>query len=557
MKVVYPEHVIDEKGHKYLLNDILGAGGQGAVFTTNDQNIVIKCVMEEVTIDDEKISRLNENPDTYKKFKRKMDEVRILYLPPHLPIARPVLLLKPPVHGYVMRLLSDMVPISKLMLHSGIRDNELQKVYNETGGLKRRLEIVSNLAKIFAELQSRRIVYADISGENVFISSDTQENHVWLIDADNMRYIDDINAYTITPGYAAPEVFNRKSKNTPESDTYSFAILAFQILAWNHPFYGNLYRGITKRETAEQIEENAQPLWVSEQAAGKTLDEQVDSGEFPWIFDEDDDLNQSDIGLTREKYLHTVLFDLFNRTFNEEGKNNPNSRPSMMEWYKKLKRLSKQVIDCKQCGCTYFPKICNECPDCKAPNAKYLKVQMYEYLEKSHFDLEKIREVYDENMENANPLLQELHHLYEINGVGRTIDEINETFNRLFEENEEFKHLKEEFDLYLKDLDKPSKRVMTYYLLLQKSFTITLNNTDIQNLPLRYKEEPALIIHRNELGDYRIFNQTKYEMQLYKESGEVRIPSNSFYDTHSLKGVNIVVHATKHKKRILDFKVGE
>ena len=228
--------VIDENGYKHTLVKKIGQGGQGAVFSTMDENVVVK-----VLLDNE--GEVLENVKKYKKFKSDINDVRILNLDKSYKIAKPISLLKEPSCGYIMRLLTGMQPLKKLVL---TQNNNLKEFYINTGGLRRRLEILTNLAKTLLRLHSLPIVYADMSLENVFVSNDVSEKEVWLIDCDNMRYTVDFNNPICTPGYGAPEIVKGLSSNNTLSDVYSFAIVAFELLCLISPFEGKM-SGMKKR----------------------------------------------------------------------------------------------------------------------------------------------------------------------------------------------------------------------------------------------------------------------------------------------------------------------
>jgi serine/threonine protein kinase len=136
-----------------------------------------------------------------KRFKR----VRLLPLPENLNISVPAALLQNKA-GYVMQLLSEMVPFSHFWLDgqtaekmgpdqipawlSAMPENEAKKIvhYCKTGGLRRRLHALYKCASLLARLHGNGMVYGDISPNNIFISEGMNDTSVWLIDADNIRF---------------------------------------------------------------------------------------------------------------------------------------------------------------------------------------------------------------------------------------------------------------------------------------------------------------------------------------------------------------------------------
>lgn len=274
MEEVNIQFVIDENGYKHYLEEVLGGGGQGVTWKTKDPNILVKMKVHPSTgepiVDEEE----------YEKFKKELDEVRILDLPEDIHIAKPVSLLKKPYCGYTMQLLRDMKPI-KYWIRPFDGTTEPGLFLYNTGGLRHRYELLMNTAEIFTRLYAHSTVYADISPENIFASGNLDSSEVWLIDADNMRYKFDVERQIQTPGYGAPEIM-KGELNSLQADEYSFAILAHEILTMNSPFYGELMTG---------------------GEGGGWDDEDVDyadlasKGEVAWIYDENDDSNRCSTGL--------------------------------------------------------------------------------------------------------------------------------------------------------------------------------------------------------------------------------------------------------------------
>ncbi|GAA8304958.1 hypothetical protein HpDR22_14190 [Helicobacter pylori] len=151
--------------------------------------------------------------------------------------------------------------------------------YSQTQGLRSRLKILTHLAKLLFRLQSKGLVYGDLNLNNVFY----KDNSAFLIDADNVRYESEKALCVIfTPNYGALEI-SQTSKNsdttnynTMLSDTFSFAIIAYELLNMVHPFDGN--------------------------SAGDA----ENFIELPWIEDSEDDSNNS-CGLL-PFFLPTTLF---------------------------------------------------------------------------------------------------------------------------------------------------------------------------------------------------------------------------------------------------------
>ncbi|WP_129727904.1 protein kinase domain-containing protein [Ectobacillus funiculus] len=388
-EVTMPAYLIDEENHKHYITRELGKGAQGAVYRTKDDNVVIKVVMTE---DDQLVVDEKE----YDIYKSKIDDIRILQIPKGVNIAKPELMLKKPYNGYVMRLLNNMVPISELLLRPSVEDPFQH--YLETGGLRRRLQILTKLARMFSHLQSLPIVYGDISENNIYISENPEETEVWLIDSDNMRYMMDFESIICTPGYGAPEVVKGISCNTTYSDVYSFAILAFKMLAFVDPFFGVRF----EEDNSDDWDDD----WSNEGTGDTTdPDELAGRGELPWIEDRFDDSNRSKAGFNRKHVLTQRMFDLFQQTFGLEGRQNPVSRPTMEAWYECLLQASEATVKCHECKHSYY-FIEKACPYCHVEKRKHLETQIFNWfhVDKIFEDDEFITEKFDVQNHEQNHL---------------------------------------------------------------------------------------------------------------------------------------------------------
>jgi serine/threonine protein kinase len=344
-------YVADENGQKHQLTELIGQGGQGAVYKTSDPNIIVKMKIDSVT------GEFIFDEAEYEKYKAGLDEVRTLDLPDNLHIAKVASVLQKPYCGYTMRMLGNMKSV-KYWIRSFGEATVPPKFFRDTGGLRYRLKFLANAAGIFAKLNYRSVVYADLSPDNMFVSTDNSTGEVWLIDADNMRYFFDVNKQVTTPGYGAPEII-AGGINTLESDEYTFAILAHEILTLNSPFNGEMLA-----ESGDGWDEDA---WDASVENGS--DHNDEDTYIPWIFDPYDDRNsvEAGMGLSPDLVMTNKMKELFYRNFSKEGQTNPKSRPTMREWFEELRRAQNLLISCEHCKNTYFMKSekKEECPFCK------------------------------------------------------------------------------------------------------------------------------------------------------------------------------------------------
>jgi DNA-binding helix-hairpin-helix protein with protein kinase domain len=309
--------VVDANGVRYDLVQLLGRGGQGAVYAVKGGRLAVKLVAGRSQMDRERM-------------RNQLTHVRRLPLR-ELSLAKPLEMLRPPHTGYVMELLSGMVPIKSLLAppkgeFSGV------EWYLRTGGLRRRLLLVARAAHTLAQLHGKGLAYSDPSPANIFISDDPAFAEVWFIDTDNLRYESSPGslAGVYTPGYGAPELVQGKSGVTTLTDVHAFAVIAFQVLTLAHPFVGD---------------------FVNE--GEPELEEQAFAGLIPWVDARDDDRNRASFGVPRKWVLSPRLAEAFDRTFGA-GRLIPSKRPGAAEWAERLFAAADATIRCPRCGGTFY-----------------------------------------------------------------------------------------------------------------------------------------------------------------------------------------------------------
>nr|WP_289057329.1 serine/threonine protein kinase [uncultured Psychrobacter sp.] len=374
---------VDEYQNVHIQDKVLGQGGQGVVFRTKDPDLAIKLVTDESgtpVTDEESVERYS------KRFKR----VRLLPLPENLNISVPAALLQNNA-GYVMQLLSEMVPFSHFWLDgksaekigpddiptwlSAIPENEAKKIvhYYRTGGLRRRLHALYKCASLLARIHGNGMVYGDISPNNIFISEGLDDSAVWLIDADNIRFeITTGGSVVYTPKYGAPELVQGKDGGRPSSDCHAFAVVAFYLLSLIHPFVGKKVDGTDEGD------------WADEENDGEDVEDKAYAGLFPWVHDQDDDSNSSDSGLPRSLLLTEKLITLFEGTFGP-GRTSPLLRPTIYHWPEALAQAADMTVTCPGCSMNYYYDFIHpetedhNCPYCKTQRPQVLILESYRW----------------------------------------------------------------------------------------------------------------------------------------------------------------------------------
>lgn len=372
---------VDEYQNVHIQDKVLGQGGQGVVFRTKDPDLAIKLVTDESgtpVTDEESVERYS------KRFKR----VRLLPLPENLNISVPATLLQNNA-GYVMQLLSEMVPFSHFWLDgksaekigdipawlSAMPENEAKKIvhYYRTGGLRRRLHALYKCASLLARLHGNGMVYGDISPNNIFISEGLDDSAVWLIDADNIRFeITAGGSVVYTPKYGAPELVQGKDGGRPSSDCHAFAVVAFYLLSLIHPFVGKKVDGTDEGD------------WADEKNGGEDVEDKAYAGLFPWVDDRNDDSNSSDSGLPRSLLLTEKLISLFEGTFGP-GRTSPSLRPTIYHWPEALAQAADMTVTCPGCSMSYYYDFIHpetedhNCPYCKTQRPQMLILESYRW----------------------------------------------------------------------------------------------------------------------------------------------------------------------------------
>ena len=328
--------VFDIHGIRYRLKREIDRGGQGVVYEVEGGKLAIKLIFDSRSASRERLQN-------------QLISVKRLPLR-ELAIARPVEMLRPPHLGYVMELLTDMVPIKTLIKLPEDTKSSLEWYLNG-GGLKRRLILLGHIAELLSQIHGKGLVYGDLSPNNIFISEDLDYNEVCFIDADNINFRSSPVSYVLnTNGYGAPELVRGKSGMNTLTDAHAFAVLAFQALCIVHPLVGDMVHD------------------------GKPeLEEKAFKGELPWIEHPDDNSNRRTAGISREVVLSRKLRDLFEKTFGA-GLTNPMKRPGITEWAERFYAAANAVLTCPNCKWGYYANE-TECPKCSHPRQTYVLVR--------------------------------------------------------------------------------------------------------------------------------------------------------------------------------------
>ena len=336
-KIVY-----DSQGHQYELTGSIGEGGQGMVCSTDRPGTLVKIIN---TKDKAKIDKAIKQIEWIAQ--QNISDLNM---------ALPKIAITRPKHGYVMELMDGLISLQGVLDGSfnDFQDNDSLEQYLHTGGVARRTKLLLEIATTLSELHSRGYAYGDLSPANIFVSESIADSQVWFIDCDNICFNEREGVtHLYTPGYGAPEVVRNEQNVNCLTDAWSFAVIAFELLTHQRPFNGL------------QVEDGEPEI----------AEQQAFEGEFPWVYDSQDDSNESTGGIPLEVVSNSNMALLFKQCF-EDGKNNPLLRPSLSQRRTVLQQAIDQTLDCQHQHCRHQffyqesnnIQVCSFCDEQAAPD---------------------------------------------------------------------------------------------------------------------------------------------------------------------------------------------
>lgn len=330
-------------GRKYCLSKIIGQGAQGIIYSTVDDEYVVKLYKKESDLKDKK------------KLKKLTWLLKTDYPDQFI---KPLDIIESPYVGYVMKKVKGHISLNKVLIPN--RDMSFSEWYNNsTGGLYKRLLLGQKIAIQFANLHKKNLAYCDLSGNNILVNENTDVNSVCMIDIDNI-YIPGADAVNVlgTSRYMAPEILTKQFDPDIFTDSYSLAVILFELLKTGHPYIGDFIEDGTPEQMTEAYK-----------------------GLYPYVDDPLNDLNRSSQMLPSDVVFTTTLKELFQKTF-IDGKENRISRIRAQEYALAFQRASNLVVKCSDCGNWHYAKPDDNhkyiCPWCDAPYKKPLRIAFYE-----------------------------------------------------------------------------------------------------------------------------------------------------------------------------------
>ncbi len=326
MKKLTGEEIVTVSGHAYRLGKMVSCEARGVVYEDSSGEKRIKLYDSKGTkvLDEDRLDRLR----FIQKAKKTPYSISVEDI-----IAEPYV-------GYVMKNLKDCKPLQAYLTPD--KEMSLSEWYNRGPGLRQRLFIGYCIAKAFGSFEKRNLPYCDISSSRILVRKSQTGFSIRIVDTDNV-YVAGKGAAAVfgSPRYMAPEVVSRQRNPDVLSDSYSLAVILFELLRGGHPYVSDDILAGSKREKA---------AW-----AGKY--EYVTAG-------------NSKKMMTEDLVLTDTLKKLFQKCF-VDGKRNRLARPSAKEFVYALLEASNRLTECPHCGSWHYRRIKKQeyrCPWCDAPS---------------------------------------------------------------------------------------------------------------------------------------------------------------------------------------------
>lgn len=232
---------------------------------------------------------------------------------------------------------------------------------DKTGGITYRLKIAYSIANAIQRVHSEGYCLVDLSPNHTYLQPyNTEKEQLPII---QFSGIDKISSYTyppITAGadrYCDPLVYLKRAGVSSASDTYSFAIMLFEMLTACHPFVG---------EDSEHMD-------------SQELSAAINSGTLDYIGDTKSNYNE-DFEYT-QIFLPEDLSELFQQMF-VDGRFNASARPTLEVFKAAIIRSLRKVIKCDHKGCEreYPFNADNICPFCDCHTKRVLVARVHKVI---------------------------------------------------------------------------------------------------------------------------------------------------------------------------------
>lgn len=337
-------------GHGYTLGEKIGGGLEGTVFNlASSEDTEVDCSKFAVKIINSadlgkeqyrtvynRIRCLKHLGDTNKELRKRMSLPREI-------VGNDL--------GYVMK---KMVGGESLKKYLDPSDQDFKEWYRDRYTLNNRYNLIAGIFDSLREIHISGLIFTDLSPNNIMVKTSPEGYTVFFIDTDNLRSRDDPYTGVLgTPGYMAPEIYRKEvpckigeyehigsgtpvknllstvGKISADSDIFSAAVIAFQLLTLHHPFVGDEidYGTPEDEERAYRIDTD-------------------------YIFKEGTrNISTAHLVPAFEQITTPEIRRLFYRTF-VDGVREPSLRPTDQEFLEAFVAAKDSMTVCSDCGFT-------------------------------------------------------------------------------------------------------------------------------------------------------------------------------------------------------------
>lgn len=305
----YIERIVsDERGMDYKLVALLYKDEDGSVFETNIKGKVVNIASVEEAQKEE-----------WFKHKRWLLRQRISE---GINLLLPEALLTHPYIGYVIENKKNYITLTNFINKPD--EFLFEQWYNEeTGGVKKRLEIAMDLARVFRNIHALGFVFANISPLDILVHQKT--NSLLIRGAERLTKpgLFNRNVSQSSP-YIPPELLKESREINSFSNIYTYALIIFEVFYSQHPFD-----------------------------------------------------NEEVIQMPSKALFNNRISDLFKQTF-IEGKEIFIDRPAMLDFFRACRAMLDMTNQCKNCHSNYIILSNLICPWCQEKDTDYILLNCIE-----------------------------------------------------------------------------------------------------------------------------------------------------------------------------------
>lgn len=318
--------VYDNNNKKYIVNKLLGEGGQGEVYLVNCESKPFALKIYKKKPSDEFIYNLKNN------IKKGQPNSNFLWPIAYVEIDKNTV-------GYIMNVRTENFESFVKYLNGKV-------AFKNTYTL---LNWCINICISFKKLHEMGYSYQDLNDGSFFL--DTETGDALICDNDNVTADKNNLGILGKMRYMAPEIVRRENLPDIHSDRFSLAIILFLALCKGNPFEGEMIKKY------DFIDENAEYELFGENPI--------------FIFDNNNLSNRPIRGYHSNllKYwplLPSYIQEAFHKTFTNGLSDRENGRVTEIEWIKELTKFRNEIVSCS-CGKQFYFGLemqSNVCPYC-------------------------------------------------------------------------------------------------------------------------------------------------------------------------------------------------